>query len=116
VESPDINVAFNPNFANTPAGTCSATPNSLIINNVSGTTLNIISTTLAGEFYFDNTGTSQSLPPASVPGFGSVSSSVYFCPPLPANGQGYTGRLTIISDDPDEGLLTYDLSGTEETP
>jgi hypothetical protein len=116
VESPDISVAFNPNFANTPAGTCSVTPNALIINNVSGTTLNIVSTTLAGEFYFDGAGTSQSLPPVSVPGFGSTGADVYFCPPLPAAGQDYTGRLTIISDDPDEGLLTYDLSGTEETP
>jgi len=116
VEAPDINVAFSSGFANTPAGTCSVTPNSLIINNVSGTTLNVFSTTLAGEFYFDNTGSSQSLAPVAIAGFGSVTADVYFCPVLPADGRDYTGRLTILSDDPDEGLLTYDLSGTEETP
>jgi len=88
----------------------------LIINNVSGATLNVVSTTLAGEFYFDNTGSSQSLPPAAIAGFGSVNADVYFCPVLPADDRDYTGRLTILSDDPDEGLITYDLSGTEETP
>jgi hypothetical protein len=115
VEAPDIDVAFNPNFPNTPADTCSAA-NALIISNVSGATLNIASTTLAGEFYFDAAGTSQTRAPTAVAGFGSVNYDVYFCPPLPVNGQTYTGRLSILSDDPDEGLVTYDLSGTEETP
>jgi hypothetical protein len=115
VEAPDIDVAFNPNFPNTPADTCSAA-NALIISNISGADLNIASTTLAGEFYFDAAGTSQSRPPTVVTGFGSVNYDVYFCPPLPANGQAYTGRLSILSDDPDESLVTYDLNGTEETP
>jgi hypothetical protein len=115
VEAPDIDVAFNANFPNTPADTCSPA-NALIINNVSGATLNINQLSLAGEFYFDAGGVSQSQPPTSIAGFGNTSYNVYFCPPLPANGADYTGRLTILSDDPDESLLTFDLSGTEETP
>ncbi len=90
--------------------------NTLIITNVSGATLNVSAVTLSGEFYFNNTGTGQTMPPVPIAPFGFVSTDVYFCPPLPVNGLTYTGRLTILSDDPDEGLITYDLSGTEETP
>ncbi len=117
VVAPDIQVAFNGTFpGDTEAGSCSATPQTVQVTNTNvGSTLTVFSMTLGGEFYFDNTATSQNEPSFTVAGGATVNRDVYFCPSASSTGT-LSGSLSIFSDDPDESFLTYNLSGTVTPP
>ena len=101
-------------FPPTAAGTCSPAQN-LVINNTGGGQLDISSLSLQGRFFFDGVWPplSQLAGPLSIAGFGTNNTfDVYFCPDID-NDAVYTGRLVIISNDPDSDLVSITLGGSE---
>lgn len=114
VEAANIQVVLVTSFPPTAAGTCSPAQN-LVINNTGGGQLDISSLSLQGRFFYDGVWppVSQLAGPISIAGFASNNSlNVYFCPDIDNDG-AYTGRLVINSNDPDSGLLSITLTGSE---
>jgi hypothetical protein len=111
--APSMQVAI-PGFPDTAAGACSPAQQLTITNNGAGT-LDIQNLFLQGRFFFDGGAANQNAGPLTIPPFSFDDSlNLYFCPDI-ATGGGYSGQLTITSNNPGSPN-SYALNGTEATP